>query len=274
MATSKITLGDGSTVEMTRREGLPDDLWNNVIKFVRDNEQVVKKNPAIVKFLSEYPDQVQILNKFTNDADAIKSFLESQLIAQHIAQDSEQDKMKALAEDPELKQMFEEIKANPDALMKYMQNEALMQKVSQKLGGLGGDLVAKLKTIQGTSVTLHEAARQGDLERVHEFLKNGKDVDSPDFKGVTALGYAVGHDKLPVVKVLLAAKANGNKVDSAGNTAVHFAAGYGRVQILEHLIASGAAIGGVNAQGMTPLAAAQQNKQAACVTVLQRNGAK
>merc|ERR1712118_600598 len=116
--------------------------------------------------------------------------------------------------------------------------------------------------------------RRGDLQRLQEFLKDGKDVNSKDFMGVTPLGYAVGHDQLSVVKVLIDAKANLNEVDSAGNSAVHFAAGYGRVKILEHLLARGATVSKVNQMGLTPLAAAQQNNQQQAVAILQRHGAK
>merc|ERR1712205_168519 len=121
-----------------------------------------------------------------------------------------------------------------------------------------------------TSVSLHDAARRGDLQKVQEFLKDGKDVNSKDFKGVTPLGYAVGHDQLSTVKVLVDAKANVND----GNSAVHFAAGYGRVKVLEHLLARGGNASKVNQMGMTPMAAAQQNNQQQAVAILQRHGAK
>merc|ERR1719487_977581 len=98
----------------------------------------------------------------------------------------------------------------------------------------------QLASIQDSAVSLHDAAKKGDLQKVQEFMKDGKDVNAKDFKGVTALGYAVGHDQLSVVKVLIDAKANVTDVDSAGNSAVHFAAGYGRVKVLEHLLARGA----------------------------------
>merc|ERR1711934_606169 len=114
----------------------------------------------------------------------------------------------------------------------------------------------------------------GDLQRIQEFLKDGKNVNSKDFKGVTPLGYAVGHDQLSVVKVLIDAKANVNEVDCAGNSAVHFAAGYGRVKVLEHLLARGAAVSKVNKMGLTPMAAAQQNNQQQAVAILKRHGAK
>jgi len=273
--TSKISLSNGSTVELTRNEGVPDAIWNDVVKFVKENQTAVTKNPQIVKLLSEHPEQVPVLMKFTNDSDAIKNFLQSQVMAANVAQDDKQEKMKQLAEDPELKAMFDDIKEKgPDVLMKYMQNEELMRKVSQKLGGISPEMMKQLAAIQDSSVSLHDAAKRGDLQKIQEFLKDGKDVNSKDFKGVTALGYAVGHDQMSVVKVLIDAKANINDVDSAGNSAVHFAAGYGRVKILEHLLSRGANASKVNQMGLTPMGAAQQNKQQQAMALLQRHGAK
>jgi len=273
--TSKITLGDGSAVEMTRNEGVPDAIWNDVVKFVKENQAAVKKNPQIVKLLSEHPEQVPMLMKFTNDSDSIKNFLQSQVLAASVAQDGHQEKMQQLQQDPELKAMFEDIKTNGDqVLMKYLQDEELMRKVSQKMGGISPEMMKQLTSIQDTSVSMHDAAKRGDLQRLQQFLKEGKDVNSKDFKGVTPLGYAVGHDQLSVVKVLVDAKANVNEVDSAGNSAVHFAAGYGRVKVLEHLLARGVNHSKVNQMGLTPMGAAQQNNQQQAVAILQRHGAK
>lgn len=273
--TSQLKLSDGSTVELTRNEGVPDAIWNDVVKFVKENQSAVKKNPQIVKLLSEHPEQVPMLMKFTNDADSIKNFLESQVLAANVSQEDQQEKMRQLEQDPELKPMFEDIKQNgPDVLMKYLQDEAIMRKVSQKLGGISPEMTKALMQIRDSSVSLHDAARRGDLQRLQEFAKDGKDINGKDFKGVTPLGYAVGHDQLSCVKVLIDMKANLNEVDSAGNSAVHFAAGYGRVKVLEHLLARGANASKVNQMGMTPLAAAQQNNQQQAMALLQRHGAK
>merc|ERR1712078_956762 len=158
--------------------------------------------------------------------------------------------------------MFDDIKQNgPDVVMNYLSDENLMQKISQKLGGIDPEMLKQLTAIKDSSVSLHDAARRGDLQRLQEFLQDGKNVNAKDFKGVTPLGNAVGHDQLSMVKVLIDAKANLNEVDSAGNSAVHFAAGYGRVKVLEHLLARGANASKVNQQNMTPMAVAQQNKQ-------------
>jgi ankyrin repeat protein len=254
---------------------VPDAIWNDVVKFVKENEAAVKKNPQIAKLLSEHPEQVPMLMKFTNDSDAIKNFLQSQMLASSVSQEGQEEKMRQLEADPELKPMFDDIKQNgPDVIMKYLGNEELMRKVSQKLGGISPEMLKQLTTIQDASVSLHDAAKSGNLPKLQEFLKAGKDVNARDFKGVTPLGYAVGHDQLSAVKVLIDAKANLDDVDSVGNSAVHFASGYGRVKVLEHLLARGASASKTNQMGMTALAAAQQNNHAAVIGILQRHGAK
>merc|ERR1719261_1929539 len=104
------------------------------------------------------------------------------------------------------------------------------------MGGITPEMLKSLTMIQDSSVSLHDAAKRGDLPKIQEFLSSKKDVNAKDFKGVTPLGYAVGHDQLSAVKVLI--DANASKV---------------------------------NQMGMTPLAAAQQNNQAQVVNILQRH---
>ena len=56
-----------------------------------------------------------------------------------------------------------------------------------------------------------------------------------DYKGITALGYAIGANRIAVVKLLLDSRANPYAVDSSGNSGLHYAAGYGRKELLESL---------------------------------------
>ena len=190
--TTKINLGNGSTVEMTRKEGVPDAIWNDVVKFVKENEKAVKKNPAIVKLLSEHPEQIPVLMNFTNDADSIKNFSQSQVLASNVSQDGQQEKIKALQEDPEFKPMFDDIKANgPDVVMKYLGDEALMRKLSQKLGGITPEIMKQLTAINEASVSVHDAARQGDLQKLQAFLQDGKDVNANRVVYLTRRGWGV-----------------------------------------------------------------------------------
>ena len=171
-------------------------------------------------------------------------------------------------------------------------------------------------------MTLHEAAKRGDVTAVKTFLDKKKPLDSQDFsaktdetmfklnvicpllntwwlnlcfgyswiltrsqvfetvwalediKGITALGYAIGANRIAVVKLLLDSRANPYAVDSSGNSGLHYAAGYGRKELLEYLLKVGANVNQPNAEGLTPLAAATQNRQEATMQVLKAHGAQ
>merc|ERR1719223_2396907 len=129
-----------------------------------------------------------------------------------------------------------------------------MIKFSQKMGGLPKDLGPVLKKIDEASLTLHEAAKNGDLKAVQEFLERKKPLDAQDHKGITALGYAIGANRIAVVKLLLDNRANPFAVDATGNSGVHYAAGYGRKELVEYLLKVGTSVNQANAQGQTPLA--------------------
>lgn len=211
----------------------------------------------------------------------MRGWLQTQAIAEHynskLANGDEpvQDKVKGLETDPELKEMFEDIKKNGiEAAMKYYQDEELMLKISKKMGGLPAELQPALQKIEETPLTIHEAAKNGELKAVQEFLEKKKPLDAQDHKGITALGYAIGANRIAVVKLLLDQRANPYAVDSNGNSGCHYAAGYGRKELLEYLLKVGANVNQANAQGQSPLAVATQNKQEATAQILKAHGAQ
>merc|ERR1719265_3117452 len=99
-------------------------------------------------------------------------------------------------------------------------------------------------------------------------------LDTQDHKGITALGYAVGANRIAVVKQLLDARANPHSVDASGNSGLHYAAGYGRKELLEYLLKIGGNVNQPNAQGQTPISVATQNKQEAAIQILRAHGAQ
>merc|ERR1719401_2840028 len=148
-----------------------------------------------------------------------------------------------------------------------------MLKISQKMGGLPKELEPALKKIDDTPLTLHEACKNGDLKAVNEYLEKKKPIDAQDHKGITPLGYAIGANRIAVVKLLLDNRANHFSVDASGNSGLHYAAGYGRKELCEYLLKVGASVNQANAQGQTPFSVATQNKQAACLDILRAHGA-
>merc|ERR1712061_861370 len=160
-----------------------------------------------------------------------------------------------------------------EAVMKYYQDEELMAKFSQKMGGLPQELQSVLKKIDDSSLTLHEAAKNGDLNAVQEFLGRNRQLDAQDHKGITPLGYAIGANRITVVKLLLDNRANPFAVDASGNSGLHYAAGYGRKELVEYLLKVGTSVNQANAQGQTPFSVAMQNRQEAVLEVLKAHGA-
>merc|ERR1719265_2144199 len=94
-------------------------------------------------------------------------------------------------------------------------------------------------------------------------------LDTQDHKGITALGYAVGANRIAVVKQLLDSRANPHAVDASGNSGLHYAAGYGRKELLEYLLKIGVTATQTNSQGLTPLSVATTNRQEGICKILQ-----
>mmetsp|Transcript_71216 Transcript_71216/g.189349 ORF Transcript_71216/g.189349 Transcript_71216/m.189349 type:complete len:269 (-) Transcript_71216:79-885(-) len=258
-----LTISDGSTMEISRIPGVDDATWAEVKAYVEGN-----------------PDTAKSLQKFAKNPDAMRGWLQTQAIAEHYNKklsDNDtpvQDRIKALEQDPELAPILEDIKKNGlEAAMKHYQDEELMLKFSQKMGGLPAELTPVLKKLDETPLTLHEAAKNGDLKAVQDFLAKSKPLDMQDHKGITPLGYAIGANRIAVVKLLLDSRANPYAVDASGNSGLHYAAGYGRKELVEYLLKTGAAVNQANAQGQTPMLVATQNKQEAVIQVLKAHGA-
>merc|ERR1719343_1825488 len=141
-----------------------------------------------------------------------------------------------------------------------------MLKFSKAMGGVPEELQSALKKINDTPLSLHEAAQ--------EYLEKKKPLDAQDPKGITALGYAVGANRIAVVKLLLDSRANPFAVDSQGNSALHYAAGYGRKELVEYLLKTGSSVAQTNSQGRRALDVATQNKHEAVVQVPRAHGAQ
>jgi len=69
-------------------------------------------------------------------------------------------------------------------------------------------------------------------------VSQGADVNESDARGITALGLAVGYNKVALVKVLLEGGADVSKTDAKGSTVLHYAAGNGSYQksLLGHCV--------------------------------------
>eukprot|EP00403_Amphidinium_massartii_P023333 CAMPEP_0178404828 /NCGR_PEP_ID=MMETSP0689_2-20121128/18089_1 /TAXON_ID=160604 /ORGANISM="Amphidinium massartii, Strain CS-259" /LENGTH=268 /DNA_ID=CAMNT_0020025833 /DNA_START=80 /DNA_END=886 /DNA_ORIENTATION=- len=259
-----IQLNDGTSIDIARVPDVDDSTWAEVTTYLQGNPEAAKN-----------------LQKFARNPDAMRGWLQTQAIAEHYSGKMSSDdeaikaKFKGLESDPELAAIFEDVKKNGlEAALKHTSNEELMIKISQKMGGLPKELEPKFQKLQETPLTIHEAAKMGDLRSVQEYLEKKQPLDSQDGKGITPLGYAIGANRIAVVKLLLDNRANPFAVDATGNSGLHYAAGYGRKELLEYLLKLGVSVNQANSQGQTPLSVATQNRHTDVVQLLQSKGAQ
>ncbi|KAJ9513358.1 hypothetical protein QJQ45_001393 [Haematococcus lacustris] len=187
------------------------------------------------------------------------------------------DKYQALKDDPDLKHVFDDVvKIGPSAFQKYWDDVDLMAKISAKMRALqvepssapSGLNSGRAPGSAAPLTSLHDAAKAGDEAAVIRLLDAGEKVDGKNERGITALGTAVGFNRVAVVSLLLSRGAEVDARDNQGNTALHYAAGYGRKEVAQLLLQVGADLAAVNKSGLTPCGAAAMNKETGMVSFL------
>ena len=127
----------------------------------------------------------------------------------------------------------------------------------------------------GPPKDIREAARQGNIEAVKQYLAAGTDVNAKDDLRFTPLHVAAqqGHDRCKeIVELLIAAGADVNVKDGeSGATPLHEAAEEGHKEVVELLIANGANVKAKTNNGTRVLDKANDREIAA---LLRKHGAR
>ena len=101
---------------------------------------------------------------------------------------------------------------------------------------------------------IHDAAKNGDLDKVKALLKANPDlVFSKTDNGGTPLHWAVQNGHKDVVELLLANKADVDAKDNNGVSPLHVAADTGYTDVAQLLLADNAAVNAKSNDGSTPL---------------------
>jgi ankyrin repeat protein len=122
--------------------------------------------------------------------------------------------------------------------------------------------------------SLHQAAKDGDLEQVKSLIDKGADINAKDEKGQTPLHFAARHGYREVAKLLIAQGADVNaSMTDAPWTPLLDAACTGQTQVVKLLLQHGAKVDAGDALGYTPLVYALWSKDEEGIKALISAGA-
>ncbi len=118
------------------------------------------------------------------------------------------------------------------------------------------------KDTQGRTA-LHRAAQKGNIEMVEFLIASGADMNAKDDNGRTPLIYALDFNNFDIANLLIEKGANVKIADNRGLVALHWAAGLGKEDLAKVLLSKGTDINVRNTfRGWTPLyTAASQGKK-------------
>ena len=108
-------------------------------------------------------------------------------------------------------------------------------------------------------ISIYDAARDGNIEVVKQYIAAGVDVNAKNKRGMTPLHYAAMKGREEIIKLLINGNADINAKTAKRATPLHYAAGSGHKEVVELLIAEGADVNAKEkrAGSPTPLDAAK-----------------
>merc|ERR1712187_838095 len=226
--------------------------------------------------MEDPPAEARRMESFSKDAKQMRDWPQTNALSEYYnaklgsGDEVVAGKLIGLERSPDFAHIFEDIKRRgAQSAMANYNNEPMMLKLSRAMGGIPEEVKPALEQIHKSPVTIQEACKMGDTRSVEAYLSApGMDIEAKDAKGVSCLGYAIGANRIAIVKLLMDKKANPAEVDTSGGSGIHYAAAYGRKDLLEFLIKNGGDVNKKNTAGQTPLALATKNKQAAAIDLL------
>jgi hypothetical protein len=183
-------------------------------------------------------------------------------------------KIEQMKDDPEFKDMFDELKkGGMGALMKFWNDPVLLKKFNDKLGmsvggggagagaGAGAGPPGAGPGQEPVVEDLLSAAKYGDAEAVEDYIAIGKDVNEVDDNSRAPLHFAAGSGNIEIANLLLEAGANVDSKDTKMNTPLHYSTGYGHVDMSRLLVENGSVVSLQNANGKKPKDLASLNPE-------------
>jgi len=148
-----------------------------------------------------------------------------------------------------------------------------MKKIIKRISALS--LVVFMVVGCAKNESFHIPAAKGDLDTLKAELDEGRDIDSRDAAGQTALMYAAETGQMEVVKYLVSngADVNARSKGIGRGTALIYAASSNRLVVMEYLIERGAEVNAMTQARETALFWAAANGHTEAIKILLKNGA-
>ena len=127
---------------------------------------------------------------------------------------------------------------------------------------------------QTPSQSLHDAARDGDIDQVQLLISQGADVNEKNRMGWTPLHTAIRNRRQALIEPLIAKGADVNAKDNSGQTPLHVAVYIGQKDAVELLIAKGADVNIMGGRGDNALSLAKKRGNTEIIDLLLKHGAK
>uniref|UniRef100_A0A8C3AS60 Ankyrin 1 n=1 Tax=Cyclopterus lumpus TaxID=8103 RepID=A0A8C3AS60_CYCLU len=127
--------------------------------------------------------------------------------------------------------------------------------------------------IADASTSFLRAARSGNLDKAHDHLKNGLNINIANQNGLNGLHLASKEGHVKMVLELLHSGIELEATTKKGNTALHIAALAGQEKVVAELVNYGANVNAQSHKGFSPLYMAAQENHLEVVKFLLENGA-
>ena len=128
-------------------------------------------------------------------------------------------------------------------------------------------------TVSAAGVSVIDAVKAGDIQKVRALLKQKADVNAAEADGMTALHWAARADRTDTVQLLLRSGANAKAANRYGVTPLSLAAENGNAAMIDALIRAGADPNTSLPEGETVLMTAARTGNPAAVKALIAHGA-
>lgn len=118
---------------------------------------------------------------------------------------------------------------------------------------------------------LFDAAKDGDLKKINDLLRQGAEINAGKSEGMSALHAAIKADQIDAVRLLIEKGADVHATDYQKRTFLHVAAESGKEKSLRFLIRQGLDVNAKDKDGRTPLDCANADD---VIEALLANGAQ